>query len=109
MRNRRIALLQQFIKENPSDPFNKYALALEYMADGSDDRVRSLFDNLFQEHANYLPTYFQAAQFYWSTNEMEKADQAFKEGIELATKQKNGKALAELKSAYQNFTIEWDE
>ncbi len=109
MRKERIQLLQKFISENPEDPFNKYALALEFMANGSLEEAVSLFETLLTKHSDYLPTYYQAAHFYWAQNDMEKADQVFQNGIQLALKTNDTKALSELKSSYQNFTVEWEE
>lgn len=109
MRKERIQLLQKFISENPEDPFNKYALALEFIADGCPDEAISLIETLLTKHSDYLPTYYQAAHFYWAQNDMEKADQVFQDGIHLAIKTNDTKALSELKSSYQNFTIEWDD
>jgi hypothetical protein len=57
----RLDTLLQFYKEEPDDPFNIYALAMEYQ---KTDVKKALdhFALLLQNHDSYLPTYYQAAK-----------------------------------------------
>ncbi len=97
MSKERIAMLEQWIKDEPSDPFNKYALALEVQAI---DRVKAeaIFNELLELHPDYLPTYYTAAQFYVDDNEP-TAIRILEKGILLAVQQTNLKAKRELQSA----------
>ena len=104
----RIQVLSDFIEKEPNDPFNKYALAMEYQAQ-QNLKADSLFQELLNKHSEYLPTYYQAAHFYWEQNNLELAEEIFKNGIELAQKVNDAKTLAELKNAYQNFQFEIEE
>ena len=52
----RIKQLEKFYEEDPLDPFNAYALALEYLH-SEPQKSRLLFESLLQGHAEYLPTY----------------------------------------------------
>lgn len=94
-----------FYEENPNDPFNLYALALEYQKHNA-SKASKLYEELLAEHPEYLPTYYHAAQFFANSEESEKAEAIFKTGIELAKKQQNTKAELELARAYQNFQDE---
>lgn len=67
-----------------------------------------LLRSLISEHADYLPTYFKAAHLLWEEELWEEADEVFTNGIELAEKQEDQKAILELKSAYQNFQFDRD-
>lgn len=103
----RIELLKKYIEEEPSNPFNKHALAMEYY-EQAPDQALVLLRIILQEHANYLPSYFKAAHLLWEEELWEEADAIFKKGIIIAKEQDDQKALSELQSAYQNFQIDWD-
>ncbi len=107
MNSERIRLLTKYIEEEPKDPFNIYALAMEYYEENSDEALK-LLRNLATNHSNYLPTYFKLAHLYWELEKWEDAETIFKSGISLADQQNDQKALSELKSAYQNFQFERD-
>lgn len=96
MSKERIKMLEQWIKEDPSDPFNKYGLALELQA-SNNIKADALFNELLEVHADYIPTYYTAANFYMDDNEP-KAIQILEKGIELAKEQGNDKAKRELQS-----------
>ena len=80
----RKSLLKQYISEEPKNPFNWYALALE------------------------IPTYYQAAFLFDSLGMLDQAKKTFEGGINLATSLQDQKAIKELKNAYQNFLFEND-
>ncbi len=103
----RIKLLQQFTEEEPENPFNWYALALEYQ-ESEPDRTEVLFDKLLATHKSYLPTYYAAAHFFAERGSLDRAKQIFTLGIELAKDQKNEKIGRELQNSYQNFLFEND-
>jgi tetratricopeptide (TPR) repeat protein len=103
--NSRIIQLLDFLKEDPSDPFTKYALAIEYL---NSDKTQSLgyFKDLLDNHPEYIGTYYHAAGLYAELEETEMAKLIYEKGIKEAEKQKNTHALRELKTAYQNFLFE---
>ncbi len=103
----RLQILREFIKEEPENPFNYYALALELRETGPKEAIE-LFDYLLLNHPDYLPVYFPSAHFFEAQNEIEKAKEVFEKGIRLAITQKDEKALKELKNAFQNFLFEHD-
>lgn len=103
----RIQQLLEFLEEEPENPFNLYALALEYQKHDP-DKVAYYFDALLQNHKNYLPTYYHAAEFFTQRSDITKAKEIYEAGIELATEQKDNHALRELQNAYLNFQFEND-
>jgi len=96
----RIQQLREFVNEDPKDPFNLYALALEYQKVDLQKAVE-IFELLLRDHPDYLPTYYQLGKLYLELTENEKAMQVFGSGIEKAQKQNDVKALKELKAARQ--------
>lgn len=103
----RIHLLRQFTEEEPENPFNWYALAIEFR-ETNQDEAYALFAKLLVNHPSYLATYFPAAHLYAEMGEIEQSKVIFENGIALARQQKNTKALQELQNAYQNFLFEND-
>ncbi len=105
MNQARIDLLKKYIEEEPSDPFNYYGLACEYLQENPEESL-SIFVTLLEEHPDYLATYYQAAQLLASFEMEEKALEVFRNGIALAKAQQNTKTLLELNTAYQNLLFE---
>ena len=105
MSTHRIEQLQQFYDEDPDDPFNLYALALEYLKHDV-EKSALFFEKLLREHKEYLPTYYHAAQFFQERGQKEKATDIFEAGIALAKKKSDHKALRELRSAYDEMMFE---
>ena len=108
MRNlERIELLKGYCVEEPQNPFNYYALALEFR---EFDKVEAgkLFDFVVLNFPNYLPVYFSAAQFFFENENYPKTKNLSETGIELAHVLEDEKAKKELSNAYQNFLFETD-
>lgn len=100
--------LLAFYNEDPKDPFNVYALAIEYTK--SDARKAChFFDILLTEHPDYLAAYYHAAALFASLDNFEKADQIYNAGMILAMKQSNIKTHQELVRAYRGFLDEWED
>lgn len=108
MNNDRIHQLMQFMEDEPTDPFNVYALAMEFMS-GQPEQARIYFDQLLTEHPDYLPTYYHAAALYAELDERDKAAELYEKGIALAQAQNNTKTLQELNRAQQAFEDDEDE
>ena len=98
-------MLEKFLEEDPGDPFNAYALALEYLH-YDPARTRVLFETLLEVHAGYLPTYYHAAKFFQETGDKERAISVFEKGLALARQVNDAKALRELRSAYDELMFE---
>jgi len=101
MNHSRIELLEKFIADDPSDPFNYYALALEHL---QTNPVKSgeLFDMILANHPAYLPVYYTAGTFFADQANDAKALDILRKGVELAKKISDFKALRELQGALQN-------
>jgi Tfp pilus assembly protein PilF len=104
----RLELLLQFYQEDPQDPFNAYALAMEYQHKDS-EKARFYFDLLLEKHPDYLPTYYHAAALYAQFEQIETADSIFQKGLQLALQQQNTKTYQELQRAYRQFQDEQED
>ncbi|MCS5489402.1 tetratricopeptide repeat protein [Algoriphagus limi] len=103
----RLKLLEQFAADEPKDPFNWYALALETQ-ESQPQKALEYFQKLLAEFPEYLPTYYPAAHFLAALDKLEEAKKAFEKGISLAKDQSELKTLRELQNAFQNFLFEND-
>ena len=103
----RIELLREYCKEEPENPFNFYALALEYR-ESDKPAAAELFEFVLSTFPNYLPVYFPAAHFFYEEDDLQKAKQVFESGLALAHDLQDEKAKKELANAYQNFLFETD-
>ena len=101
----RITKLEKFYEEDPGDPFNAYALALEYLKNYP-EKSRTMFHQLLDQHPAYLPTYYHAAKFFQERGDREKATEIFEKGISLAKKLNDRKTQRELQSAYDELMFE---
>lgn len=103
----RLELLINFCEEESTDPFNWYALTLEYQKT-SPEKAGEGFDKLIRDFPDYVPTYYHAAQFWAEQEEEEKARTIYEQGIRKAEAAKDFHALRELKGAYQRWVDEWE-
>lgn len=108
MQAERIRQLENFLKEDPNDPFNLYALATEYLKQDP-AKAMSFYEKLLQEHPEYVPTYYHAAALYAALGQNNKAEATYQKGIATAQKVGDAHALRELQSAYNNWQFEQEE
>jgi len=107
MNEARIEQLHKFLEETPDDPFLIYALATEYKEDNK-QKSKYYFDKLLAEHPDYVGTYYHAAALYAEEFDINKAEEIYNKGIEVAKAQDDQHALRELQNAYTNFQFEND-
>jgi hypothetical protein len=98
----RLEQLQQFVDDDPSDPFNLYALALEFTKSDS-GKAEIIFKTLLSEHKDYLPAYYQAANLFESIGKHDLAIATLHNGITLARNSNEMKTLRELQTMLDEF------
>ena len=101
----RLKVLEGFYHEDPDDPFNVYALALEYLKTDTQKSLQ-LFEELLASHPDYVPTYYHAAKLYYELHERDKSISVYEKGLQVALKSKDMKAHRELKAAYDEMMYE---
>src|SRR5467141_4144694 len=92
----RLQLLEQYAREDPMDPFPRYALALEWVSTDP-KKAGQLFAQLLIDHPHYLPVYYHAARLCLTTGDPTRARLILEKGIQLARDVGNTKTGAELK------------
>jgi len=108
MKNSLLENLIAFYEEDPDDPFNIYALALEYQKSDL-GKAEVFFDILLDRHPDYLATYYNAGAFFAGLEKNEKAEIIYQKGIDLALNMKNTKTHQELLRAYRFFLDELED
>jgi tetratricopeptide (TPR) repeat protein len=93
-----IEQLERFIKEDPDDPFNYYALALEYLKLDI-VKAQKLLEQLITHHRTYVPTYYQLGQLYAEQGKTEDAISILERGIVIAREAGDHKAMREMEGA----------
>lgn len=101
----RIDLLKKYVTEDPTDPFNYYGLACEYIQELPEEAL-ALFEKLLTDHTDYLPTYYQAGQLLEAFEREDEALKVYEAGMSVAKTQNNTKTFQELNSVHQNLLFE---
>lgn len=96
----RIEELLAFYLDDPADPFNAYALALEYLKSDK-GKAKEWFELLFRTFPEYLPLYYQYALLLAELGYQHEAVATAGEGMQLAIRLGNVKAYRELQSLKQ--------
>lgn len=107
MNNTRLINLESFLKSEPDDPFNWYAVAMEYK---SLDIVKCKqhLDHLLTHFPDYLATYYQLGEIFMEESNKDAAELVLNKGIELAKVQKDSNTLRELQNLLNNLLFDED-
>jgi tetratricopeptide (TPR) repeat protein len=98
----RVHQLLEWLESEPNEPFNLYALAMEYKESQPEKAIEYL-EKIRQVQPSYTPVYYHLAELYLDLKYTEQAEEIYKIGIQICTEYRNQHALAELQNAYQNF------
>ena len=94
--NNRLAMLAQFLEQNPSDAFARYGLAMEYSRLGQTELALEQFSKLLALHPDYTNAYFMAAQTLERVGRTPEAKKMLESGIAAAQRAGNQHALQEM-------------
>lgn len=104
--SKRLELLKKMIAAGNSDPFTRYAYAMELKSLGQLEESLTAFEQLREYDASYVPQYLIAGQVAEAIKHFEKARQWYTQGIECARAKGEQKALSELQQALALLTEE---
>lgn len=107
MENNRLQQLLVFLAEEPDEPFNLYAVALEYL-NNDVQKAQVYLEKLLKEHPDYVATYYQLAKLYAENEEISKAKMVYEQGLKVSQAQNDTKTFQELQKAYQQLLFEED-
>lgn len=97
----RIAMLTEFLAENPGDAFARYGLAMEHSKAGQTEAALAEFGKLLQQHPDYTAGYFMAAQTLAQAGRNDEARQMLQDGIASALRTGNQHAQSEMEAMLQ--------
>lgn len=104
----RLEQLLRFAQEEPMDPFNIYAVAIEYLKLDS-AKALPFLETLVKNHPDYLPTYYTFGKMLQQEKDFSRAKELFEKGIEKGTVSKDVKAVGELRNALSELAFEMEE
>ena len=87
--NNRLDQLLQFIEHEPNDAFLQYALATEYLRINKLDKALFYYENLINNHPDYVGTYYHLGKLYEQLNRKEDAITTYQLGSQVAKKLSN--------------------
>jgi len=97
----RIAMLTEFLAENPGDAFARYGLAMEHSKAGHTDAALAEFRKLLERHPDYTAGYFMAAQTLAQAGRNDEARKMLQDGIASALRTGNQHAQSEMEAMLQ--------
>jgi predicted Zn-dependent protease len=95
----RIAKLQRFLEQDPSDSFTRYAIALEHAGMGNTTEAVAMLEDLIARDPSYVPSYHQLGYACEKLGDTERARTAFLRGIAVAREQGDHHAAGEMQEA----------
>jgi len=101
-------MLKKLIEDQPSEPFNRYALAMEYKKTNNHKQALDIFNQLTEESPDYIATYFHYGSILEEVGQPQKALEIYRLGIEKSKVQGEQHAMSELKNALLNLELELD-
>ena len=94
----KIAMLTEILKQNPTDAFARYALAMAYAAEGrSDDALRE-FGETLERNPDYVPAYQMSAQELLKAGRSAEAKAQLQSGLAACERTANAHAASEMQA-----------
>ena len=108
MQSNRLEKLLEFLQNEPEDEFLLYALATEYLRLNETDKALEYYENLINNHPDYVGTYYHLGKLYEALDRKPDAISTYEKGMEVAKKKRDNHAFSELQAVYREATG-WDE
>ena len=102
MHHIRLQKLLNFIKNEPNDPFLKYALATEYLNAKDTDKALQYYEDLLNNHPEYVGTYYHLGKLYEQLDRKSDAILTYKKGMEVSKDAKEMRSFSELQTVYNS-------
>lgn len=106
MQMNRLEKLLEFIKNEPGDPFLKYALATEYLRLNETDKALAFYEDLVKNHAGYTGTYYHLGKLYEALGRKQEAISTYETGMKITRKKNDNHAFSELRAVYDELMDE---
>jgi tetratricopeptide (TPR) repeat protein len=105
----KISILATKLKNNPKDCFLMFALALELLKLGEQQKALTLFQTIAKTDPNYVGVYYHLGKLLEELNSAEEAIVQYKTGIKIAQQLNDQHAKSELQGALMNLEMEINE
>ena len=102
MHHIRLEKLLEFLKNEPNDPFLKYALATEYFNARDYDKALHYYEDLVSGHPDYVGTYYHLGKLYEVLDRKSEAIEIYKSGMLIARKAGDNHAYSELQTVFNS-------
>lgn len=102
MHHIRLQKLLSFLENEPGDPFLKYALATEYLNANELDKALQYYEDLLNNHPDYVGTYYHAGKLYEQLDRKADAIAVYEKGMEVSRNARDMHAFSELQSVYNS-------
>lgn len=105
----RLEKLLEFIKNEPEDPFLKYALATEYLRLNDKEEALKYYEDLTSNHRDYVGTYYHLGKLYEALARKPDAISTYETGMKVAREKKDNHSLSELQAVYNELSGLYDD
>lgn len=96
----RLQQLQNFLTEEPNDPFLLYAIATEYLKLEDSEQALAYYLKSISVNENYVGTYYHLGKLYEKLKDSAAAEKTYKKGMDIARTIGQQHAFSELQQAY---------
>jgi tetratricopeptide (TPR) repeat protein len=95
----RLETLKELVRQNPSDTFARYGLAMEYARAGQFAESAAEYEAIVDAHPEYAAAYFQGGQALERLGRFEDARECYRRGIGVTTGLGDSHARDQLQTA----------
>lgn len=92
-------MLEEFLAQDPSDSFSRYALALELDKEGRQDDALKELQLVLDRDPDYVAVYYQLGRLLALAGRSEEAREVYRRGIAIATTARDQRTTEELRNA----------
>jgi len=100
MQGNRLEKLLEFIKNEPGDPFLKYALATEYLRLNETGKALEYYEDLVNNNPDYTGTYYHLGKLYEALGRTRDAISTYEAGMKITREKQDNHAYSELRAVY---------
>jgi predicted Zn-dependent protease len=95
--------IEAMLRDEPNDPFLRYALAMEYASEGADAEAERQFQQLLADAPDYVAGYFQYGQLLARAGRVAEARHVLERGIAAARQTGDQHAADEMRGLLLSF------
>lgn len=100
MKTRR-EMLEEFVAQDPNDPFSRYALALELEKEGNDQGAVPQLQEVIARDPSYVAAYYHLGRLLAKTGILDEARDVYRRGLVAATASNDQRSRSEIQEALE--------